>query len=208
MTSNSLTKNWFRFLETKLTVILHWIVKNIWIISSLFQDARVTVWSSINSAESLAELNLITITTNKKTFLNFDDFDHPFQVNSTLVNSLFLEIKVYFFLWKKLTWRPLIHQNSKNSWTRKSSSSFQLEWPWKAFYVVSIHLWIWSWTSRLEPTKPGKLENSRKKNCKRMNSCKKFIIYNIQRKRIHRNDCGSRKFMCDDGGKRPYLLNY
>ena len=55
MTSNSLTKNWFRFLETKLTVILHWIVKNIWIISSHFQDdnyiARVTVWSSINSAE-------------------------------------------------------------------------------------------------------------------------------------------------------------
>ena len=40
-----------------------------------------------------------------------------------------------------------------------------------------------------------------------MNSCKKFIIYNIQRKRIHRNDCGSRKFLCDDGGKRPYLLN-
>ena len=43
-------------METKLTVILHWIVKNIWIISSHFQDdnyiARVTVWSSINSAES------------------------------------------------------------------------------------------------------------------------------------------------------------
>lgn len=139
----------------------------------------------------------------KNVFEFWSHFDHPFQVN-----SLFLEIKVYFFLWKKLTWRPLIHQNSKNSWTRKSSSSFQLEWPWKAFYVVSIHLWIWSWTSRLEPTKPGKLENSRKKNCKRMNSCKKFIIYNIQRKRVHRNDCGSRKFMCDDGGKRPYLLNY
>ena len=94
----------------------------------------------------------------KNVFEFWSHFDHPFQVN-----SLFLEIKVYFFLWKKLTWRPLIHQNSKNSWTRKSSSSFQLEWPWKAFYVVSIHLWIWSWTSRLEPTKPGKLENSRKK---------------------------------------------
>ena len=43
-------------METKLAVILHWIVKNIWIISSHFQDdnyiARVTVWSSINSAES------------------------------------------------------------------------------------------------------------------------------------------------------------
>ena len=78
---------------------------------------------------------------------------HWISFISTFKSQFFILGRKSLFFFVKERWRPLIPLNSKNSWTRKSSSSSRLEWPCKAFYVVSIHLWIWSSKTPLELTK-------------------------------------------------------